>query len=69
MFRRDRLCRLLALCLSTIMLTGALCAQENSKSPLMSDRIPADRMKQYADLAVEWEQEYLQIDTHESSGK
>ena len=34
----------------------------------MSDRIPADRLKQYADLAVEWEQEYLRIDTTNPPG-
>ncbi|MGO9127413.1 MAG: M20/M25/M40 family metallo-hydrolase [Terriglobales bacterium] len=51
-----------------IMLTGAtVCAQENTKS-LMSDRIPADRMKQYADQAVEWERAYLRIDSTNPPG-
>ncbi len=34
----------------------------------MSDRIPADRMKQYADQAVEWEQAYLRIDSTNPPG-
>jgi acetylornithine deacetylase/succinyl-diaminopimelate desuccinylase-like protein len=35
---------------------------------LASKSIPADRLKQYADLAVEWEQEYLGIDTTNPPG-
>jgi acetylornithine deacetylase/succinyl-diaminopimelate desuccinylase-like protein len=50
------------------MLAGPeLCAQESGKI-LMSDRIPADRMKQYADQAVEWEQQYLRIDSTNPPG-
>jgi acetylornithine deacetylase/succinyl-diaminopimelate desuccinylase-like protein len=33
-----------------------------------SDSIPPDRLKQYADLAVEWQREYLQIDTTNPPG-
>jgi len=33
-----------------------------------SDGIPPDRLKQYADLAVEWQQEYLRIDTTNPPG-
>jgi acetylornithine deacetylase/succinyl-diaminopimelate desuccinylase-like protein len=35
---------------------------------LASDRIPKDRLKQYADLAVEWQREYLRIDTTNPPG-
>jgi acetylornithine deacetylase/succinyl-diaminopimelate desuccinylase-like protein len=35
---------------------------------LASQKVPADRMKQYADLAVQWEQEYLRIDTTNPPG-
>src|SRR5262249_49529649 len=31
-------------------------------------KIPADRMMQYSDLAVQWEQEYLRIDTTNPPG-
>ena len=65
MFRSHRLFCLLAL---LITVTGALCAQEKSNTPLMSDHIPADRMKQYADQAVEWEQAYLKIDSTNPPG-
>src|SRR5579863_778350 len=33
-----------------------------------SDNIPPDRLRQYADLAVEWQREYLQIDTTNPPG-
>ncbi len=65
MFRSHRLFCLLAL---LITVTGALCAQEKSNTLLMSDHIPADRMKQYADQAVEWEQAYLKIDSTNPPG-
>ena len=35
---------------------------------LASDRIPGDRMTQYADLAVEWMRQYLQVDTTNPPG-
>jgi acetylornithine deacetylase/succinyl-diaminopimelate desuccinylase-like protein len=35
---------------------------------LASRRIPADRMSQYSDLAQQWEQEYLRIDTTNPPG-
>ena len=51
-----------------IVLTGAqLCAQESGKA-LLSDRVPADRMKQYADQAVDWEEQYLRIDSTNPPG-
>jgi len=45
----------------------ALHAQQSATS-FASQSIPADRMKQYADQAVEWEQEYLRIDTTNPPG-
>src|SRR5580692_11862097 len=33
-----------------------------------SDSIPPDRLKQYADLAVQWQREYLRIDTTNPPG-
>jgi acetylornithine deacetylase/succinyl-diaminopimelate desuccinylase-like protein len=35
---------------------------------LASDRIPQERLRQYADLAVEWQREYLRIDTTNPPG-
>ncbi|MGC1450623.1 MAG: M20/M25/M40 family metallo-hydrolase [Candidatus Sulfotelmatobacter sp.] len=35
---------------------------------MASSRIPADRMQQYSDLAVQWMQEYLRIDTTNPPG-
>jgi acetylornithine deacetylase/succinyl-diaminopimelate desuccinylase-like protein len=35
---------------------------------LASDRIPPDRLKEYADLAVQWQREYLRIDTTNPPG-
>ena len=37
-------------------------------TPLASDAIPPDRMQQYSDLAVEWMQQYLRIDTTNPPG-
>lgn len=39
------------------------------KPAMASDAIPAERVQQYADLAVQWEQEYLRIDTTNPPGK
>ena len=43
-----------------------LFTQETSSLP--STRIPAERIKQYSDLALDWEREYLQIDTTNPPG-
>ena len=40
----------------------------DSSATLPSDAIPADRMQQYADLAVDWMQQYLRIDTSNPPG-
>ena len=67
MFRRDRIiCLVSVFLLTTMLLAGKAGAQE--KPALLSDRIPADRMKQYADQAVQWEQEYLRIDSTNPPG-
>ncbi len=43
-------------------------AQANSSKPLASASIPAERMTQYSDLAVDWMQQYLRIDTTNAPG-
>jgi acetylornithine deacetylase/succinyl-diaminopimelate desuccinylase-like protein len=45
----------------------ALHAQQSAAS-FLSQNIPAERMNKYADLAVQWEQEYLRIDTTNPPG-
>src|SRR5690242_6417299 len=54
----------------TFILLAATCwsQAEPPKPALASDAVPADRMQQYADLAVQWEQEYLRIDTTNPPG-
>src|SRR5215470_11946747 len=37
-------------------------------TPLASDAIPPGRMQQYSDLAVEWMQQYLRVDTTNPPG-
>jgi acetylornithine deacetylase/succinyl-diaminopimelate desuccinylase-like protein len=39
-----------------------------SEGPMASSRIPADHLQQYSDLAVNWMQEYLRIDTTNPPG-
>jgi acetylornithine deacetylase/succinyl-diaminopimelate desuccinylase-like protein len=52
-----------------VMVTcAAWCQSGSAKPPLASARISPDRMKKYSDLAVEWEQEYLRIDTTNPPG-
>ncbi|HEY7099686.1 MAG TPA: M20/M25/M40 family metallo-hydrolase [Terriglobales bacterium] len=41
---------------------------QNAPPKMASDAIPPDRIKQYSDLAVQWEQEYLRIDTTNPPG-
>jgi acetylornithine deacetylase/succinyl-diaminopimelate desuccinylase-like protein len=67
MFRRNRIVRLSSLFLMMIILAGAEAYAQENKA-LMSEHIPADRMKQYADQAVQWEQEYLRIDSTNPPG-
>jgi acetylornithine deacetylase/succinyl-diaminopimelate desuccinylase-like protein len=69
MFLRKLVIRFLATLLMMIVLISAsVCAQESSKTTLMSDRIAGDRMKQYADQAVQWERDYLRIDSTNPPG-
>ena len=57
-----------------VILTIFLSAVAAAKKPvakaaaLASDAIPAARMTQYADLAEQWEREYLQINTTNPPG-
>ncbi len=54
-----------------LILIFAVCpgiAQTTPKAALASSRIPAGRMNQYADLALNWEREYLRIDTSNPPG-
>ena len=46
----------------------ALCGLIWSEGPMASSRIPADHLQQYSDLAVNWMQEYLRIDTTNPPG-
>jgi acetylornithine deacetylase/succinyl-diaminopimelate desuccinylase-like protein len=39
-----------------------------TRHSLTSDNIPAERLQQYADLAVQWQREYLRIDTTNPPG-
>jgi acetylornithine deacetylase/succinyl-diaminopimelate desuccinylase-like protein len=70
MFRWKLIVRLFCLVLTLIVFASIpASAQGNGKTQsLMSDRIPSDRMKQYADQAVQWEQEYLRIDSTNPPG-
>ena len=43
-------------------------SQTASIHGLASDRIPLERMKEYSDLAVRWQREYLRIDTTNPPG-
>ena len=45
----------------------ALNAQQSAPS-FLTQNIPAERMNKYADLAVDWEQQYLRIDTTNPPG-
>src|SRR5690349_6842360 len=52
------------LCLA--LLGSALCLGQPRE--LASNAIPADKLQAYADLAQQWEQEYLRIDTSNPPG-
>ena len=58
----------------SVILAVSLCAVAAAKKPapkataMASDAIAADRMAQYADLAEQWEREYLQINTNNPPG-
>jgi acetylornithine deacetylase/succinyl-diaminopimelate desuccinylase-like protein len=48
----------------------SLCATQPDTlpMPMASSRVPAERLSQYSDLAVEWLEEYLRIDTTNPPG-
>ena len=54
----------------TLLICGAAFAQTAAAPSvaLPSDALPAARLRQYADLTVQWEQEYLRIDTTNPPG-
>ncbi len=64
--RARLLCLVLVSCLASFAQVPAPSAAQ--KPALASDAIPADRMRQYADLAVEWMRQYLQVDTTNPPG-
>jgi acetylornithine deacetylase/succinyl-diaminopimelate desuccinylase-like protein len=51
-----------------VAMAFGMCAQAAGKSHFASAAIPADRINKYADLAVEWEKQYLQVDTTNPPG-
>src|SRR5256886_1453699 len=54
--------------LLTITVSSAQVASSPPKQDLASSKPPADRLKQYSELALQWEQEYLRIDTTNPPG-
>ena len=44
------------------------CATHPDALPMASSRVPAEHLSQYSDLAVEWLEEYLRIDTTNPPG-
>lgn len=58
--------QLLRVC--TVFLPAMVLAQAPSSSKLASNAIPTARMQQYSDLAVQWMQQYLRLDTTNPPG-
>ncbi len=56
------------LMLASTLAWSQIAFQGSHKQALASANIPADRLKQYSDLALAWEQEYLRIDTTNPPG-
>jgi acetylornithine deacetylase/succinyl-diaminopimelate desuccinylase-like protein len=52
----------------TVLTTLGWCQTGAAKPTLASDNIPQDRLQQYAELAVQWQREYLRIDTTNPPG-
>ena len=52
----------------TVVLPAMVLAQVPSSSKLASNAIPTARMQQYSDLAVQWMQQYLRLDTTNPPG-
>jgi acetylornithine deacetylase/succinyl-diaminopimelate desuccinylase-like protein len=51
-----------------LLVVAQLGAEQIKHETLASVRIPTERMRQYSDMAVEWMQQYLQIDTSNPPG-
>jgi len=51
-----------------LLVTPLVWSRAAATDALASDRIPPDRLKHYADLAVEWQRQYLRIDTTNPPG-
>lgn len=58
----------LALLAILLVFSTSALAQKASAGALASARIPAERLRQYADLSVDWMQQYLRIDTTNPPG-
>src|SRR5438067_10939542 len=56
--------------LAVLLLSGlCICASaQSTPNTVASASIPSDRQKQYSDLAVQWEREYLQVNTTNPPG-
>src|SRR3989454_10639560 len=54
--------------LVTVSLGSSQAASPTPDQNFASAKISADRLKQYSDLALQWEQEYLRIDTTNPPG-
>jgi acetylornithine deacetylase/succinyl-diaminopimelate desuccinylase-like protein len=59
---------LLGIVFSILMLTPLVWSQTAAIDTLASDRILPDRLQHYAELAVQWQREYLRIDTTNPPG-
>ncbi|HVO79301.1 MAG TPA: M20/M25/M40 family metallo-hydrolase [Terriglobales bacterium] len=65
----NRTCeRLITLFLVLVSALLSSAAQASSRPEFASAGIPPDRLQQYSDLALQWEQEYLRIDTTNPPG-
>jgi len=69
MRKRNRFgCLIAIFWLITITLGSGQAASPKSDRGLASSQVSADRLKQYSDLALQWEHEYLRIDTTNPPG-
>ncbi|MGA9530202.1 MAG: M20/M25/M40 family metallo-hydrolase [Terriglobales bacterium] len=59
---------MVTVCFLFFLSTPSLLTAQTKHEEMPSARIPAERMKQYSDMAVEWMQQYLQIDTSNPPG-
>jgi len=68
MARRRRWLRNLLILQAFAGCLSGLAVSQNDAQSLATAKIPTDRLHQYSDLAVEWEKEYLRIDTTNPPG-